>query len=203
MDIQRLLKNLKGRGFQAEYFNNENSLLDAVKKIGKESFSVGFGGSGTLRQLGIPGYLKGEGVPCFDHWEKNLSDLQVKQTRLAQGRCGLFMTSVNACVMDGRLILVDGVGNRVSASVFGPDKVVFILGTNKIVENIHKGMERIKTIAAPKRAKSLNVDTPCVVTGVCEDCRSTERICRAKLIIEGPSMGQKSQVWIIEGQYGF
>lgn len=203
MDIQLLLKNLKKRGFEAEFFKDQNSIIQAVKKLKKDHFTVGFGGSATLRQLGIPQYLKEQGVPTFDHWEEGLSREQLRQIRLAQGRCSLFMTSVNACTQGGRLVLVDGVGNRVSASIFGPDSVVFVFGTNKITENLHKAVERIKNIAGPMRAKSLNVDTPCVKTGVCEDCRSQNRICRARLVLEYSPMAIKSKVWIVDGEYGY
>lgn len=203
VEVQQTIKYLKKRGFEAEFFKEPNLLLQKLTSIVSQKTLVGFGGSFTLRELGIPQKLKEMGVRTLDHWEEGLSQEQVIQFRLDQGRSDLFITSVNACTQDGRLVLVDGVGNRVSASVFGPKRVVHILGVNKIVEDIHKAFERVRTIAAPKRAQSLGIKVPCVKKGECKDCFSPQRICRATVILDYAPAYTPSSVWIVDGAWGY
>ncbi len=204
MDITALVDHLKKRHFDAQYYQTPGEVLDALRKIVQKGWTVGFGGSGTLRELGIPAMLNQMDIATIDHWEEGIDKSEDWKRRLQMGRCDLFMTSVNACTDDGRLVLVDGIGNRVAAAIFGPTNVIHVFGTNKIVDGgIHQAVARIKKIAGPKRAKSLGVNTPCVETGECEDCRSKQRICRARLILDAAPMATPSKVWIVEGAYGY
>jgi LUD domain len=203
MDIRKILNNFEQNGFAVHSFDNREQLLDHLKASVPVSATAGFGGSSTLRELGIPETLKAMGVTTFDHWEPDLSPEDLLRYRLEQGRADWFFTSVNAATENGRLVLVDGVGNRVAAAVYGPGKVVYVFGTNKIRESVHAAFERVKTIAGPMRAKSLNMKTPCIKTGVCEDCDSPQRICRAKLIVDRAPFSTPSEVWLIDGNWGY
>ncbi len=99
-------------------------------------------------------------------------------------------------------MLVDGVGNRIAASVFGPKEVLFIVGENKIVANLNEGLRRIRQIAGPQRARQMGVPTPCVEAGECCDCQVPKRICRATVIIDRPSFGMKAAVWLVRANLG-
>ncbi len=68
----------------------------------------------------------------------------------------LFITSINALTKNGELVNMDGTGNRIAAQIFGPKKVLLIVGKNKIVENIEDGYERIKNVIVPKNIERLN-----------------------------------------------
>jgi hypothetical protein len=89
--------------------------------------------------------------------------------------------------LDGKIVNVDALGNRVAAMLFGPDKVILIVGVNKIVENLEEALERIRKTAAPlnvKRHTHLDPRPPCGETGECSDCSSPWRICNKTVIIE-------------------
>ena len=203
METQGLIDSLHERGFEAQIFSSAQAIRDRLKSLVSPETVVGFGGSKTLRELEIPAFLESQSVPILDHWKDGLAPEQDMALRLDMGRCDLFMTSVNACTQNGRLVLVDGVGNRVAAAVFGPKAVIHVFGTNKIVKDMHAAYERIRTIAAPKRAASLGCQTPCVETGECQDCRSPMRICRATVVLDYAPFFTPTRVWIIEGAYGF
>ena len=68
--------------------------------------------------------------------------------------------------MDGRLVNMDGSGNRVAAMIFGPGKVIVVAGTNKIVKDLAAAEERIQMKAAPINNKRLGTPNPCSRTGV-------------------------------------
>jgi hypothetical protein len=72
---------------------------------------------------------------------------------------------------------VDATGNRVGATFIGPKKTIVVCGVNKIVKDLEAAEKRMKEWVAPQNAKRLKRKTPCVETGVCEDCGSPDRIC--------------------------
>jgi len=67
---------------------------------------------------------------------------------------------------------------------FGPKKIMVVAGANKIVADVAEAIKRIKSVAAPRNARRLQLSTPCAVTGLCEECSSPQRICRVYSIIE-------------------
>ena len=99
----------------------------------------------------------------------------------------MFVTGTNALTLDGKIVNVDGHGNRVAAMLFGPEKVIIVVGVNKIVENLDEALERVREKAAPlnvKRHPDFDPMPPCGTTGVCSDCSSAWRICNKTVIIE-------------------
>jgi hypothetical protein len=87
------------------------------------------------------------------------------------------IASTNAITLDGKLVNLDGMGNRVAAMAFGPRKVILVVGMNKVAPDLDSAVARVKHYAAPVNAIRFGVSTPCVETGLCTDCRSAQRIC--------------------------
>lgn len=181
--IKTTIENLKKHGFKAMYVENRDAAKDAILNIAAGCKTVGVGGTSTVRDTGVLEALKEKGFEVWDHWATD-NMLESLQIRKKQVTADLFLTGSNAVTMTGELVNREGVGNRINAMTFGPGKVVVVVGINKIVPDIPSAMERIKKVAAPIRAKQLNVKTPCVKTGVCEDCNSAQRICRVTIIHE-------------------
>jgi hypothetical protein len=96
----------------------------------------------------------------------------------------LFLSSVNAITLNGELVNIDGIGNRVNSINFGPGKVILVVGYNKIVDDVQEAIHRIKNFAAPLNARRLKIDVPCAKVGKCVDCNSPNRICRVIVIHE-------------------
>jgi hypothetical protein len=96
----------------------------------------------------------------------------------------LFLSSSNAVTMNGEVVNIDGVGNRVNSITFGPGKVILVAGYNKIVEDVQEAIKRIKNVVTPMNARRLNIDVPCAKVGTCVDCKSAQRMCRAVVILE-------------------
>ncbi|MEA2038259.1 MAG: lactate utilization protein, partial [Thermodesulfobacteriota bacterium] len=180
---EKCIKNLRKNGFDAHFV----STIDEVRQFilqtvsGYETF--GFGGSDTTRALGVLEELRALGKTIHDHWQEGLSKEEVLGIRLQQGRCDCFLCSANAISATGEVVNVDGIGNRTSAMAFGPKKVIIVAGMNKVTPDLESSLKRIREIAAPMRAKSLAMETPCAETGICSDCNSPQRICRITTIL--------------------
>jgi hypothetical protein len=169
----------------------------------KECSTVGIAGTHTVRMLGVVPMLEKAGKTLYDHWKFKVGTPEELQCRKDQGRADLFLSSVNALTQNGEIVNRDGCGNRVNAMTFGANKVVLVVGRNKIVPDLDAALARIEEIAAPVRAMSLNRKTPCVKTGHCMDCDSPERICRITSIIHRQPMFSKISVVILDEELGY
>ena len=199
----KCVENLKKHGFDAHLADSPATaatlILDKVSAF--ESF--GFGGSDTVRALGLVGNIREMGKTVFDHWEPDLTPEKMSEIRLAQGRCDCFLCSANAVSVSGEIVNVDGIGNRVSASVFGPKKVVIVAGMNKVCPTLEAALARVQEVAAPMRAKSLGMETPCAETGFCSDCNAPQRICRITTILHRQPMLADVTVVLVNEALGF
>lgn len=198
------IENLEKNGFKASYFEKSETAIKYIESIAENYNKIGFGGSMTVLQgLKLDELLKGKGKEILNHNTGSLSAEEKLEIRKKQLTCDLFITSTNALTKDGKLINTDGVGNRVGAMIFGPEKVLVIAGVNKIVKDVDAGLKRIKEIAAPMNSKRLNMNTPCAVTGVCSDCNSPQRICRVTTIIERKPNFSDIEIIIIGENLGY
>ena len=96
---------------------------------------------------------------------------------LAAYDADVFLASANAMTEDGVLVNIDGNANRVSCIANGPKHVLFIVGMNKVANDIDSAMKRARNVAAPINAQRFGLDTPCAKTGSCMDCKSPDTIC--------------------------
>lgn len=178
------VKALAKNGFDARCVADGDEAVRAVLDLIPPDARVGLGGSYTLRQLDLPEALKRRGNRLLDHWQPGLTPEAVLQVRREQLHADVFLTGTNAVTLEGSLVNIDGVGNRVAAMIFGPGKVVVVAGANKVVEDVAAGLDRTRDRAAPINARRLGVSTPCAELGYCVDCARPERICRIVTIIE-------------------
>ncbi len=141
-------------------------------------------------------------MTVYDHWSppENMSD---RELRLMQGRCDCFFCSANAVSITGEIVNVDGVGNRNNAMAFGCPKVIIIAGVNKVTETLDAALARIREVAAPMRARSLNLETPCATAGRCTDCNTAQRICRITTILHRKPMMTDVSVILVNASLGF
>lgn len=198
--IEALTKN----GFKATYFETKEEAINHFIENAKNYESIGFGGSITVvKELKLVEEAKKLNKKVLNHGDPNLTPEERNQVRLAELTCDLFVTSTNALTIDGKLVNIDGTGNRVNAMAFGPKKTIIYTGINKVVENVDDGIKRIKNIASPMNAKRLNFNTPCAQTGFCADCNSPQRICRIITIIEKNPPLSDIEVVIIGESLGF
>lgn len=185
---KKTIEKLEAHDFKAIYLRTREEATREIWKQITPGQKIGVGGSLTVRELGILEKLQKEGYTIYDHWKPGLSPEKTLEMRKSQMASDLFLSSFNAVTLNGELVNIDGIGNRVNATSFGPGRVVLVAGYNKIVDDVQKGIERIKNVAAPLNAKRLNIDVPCAKAGRCVDCNSPNRICRVIVIHERKPM---------------
>ncbi len=196
------IENLKKHGFAAHFVATADEARELILEVVKDYETYGFGGSATARALGLPKALLQKEKTIYDHWEPGPeeSDLSL---RLKQGRCDCFICSANAVSATGEIVNVDGVGNRTNAMTFGCPNVIIAAGMNKVTLDLDGALRRVREVAAPMRAKSLNMNTPCAETGICTDCNSPQRICRITTILHRKPMMTDVTVVLINSALGY
>jgi L-lactate utilization protein LutB len=200
---ERCVKNLRDHAFDAHFFKTRAAAKDAILGMVDTHETFGFGGSDTTRAIGLVEALSARGKTIYDHWVKGHDLEQDIDIRKQQMTADCFFTSANAIAATGEVINVDGVGNRTNAMCFGPKKVVVVAGMNKVRPTLETALARVREVAGPMRAKSLDMPTPCAKTGVCIDCNVPQRICRITVIMHRrPALTDVSVVLVGE-ELGF
>lgn len=189
-------KNLEDRGYAVRAFKTgaeAAAYLDGVI----DGRTVGFGGSLTLEQLGLYDALAKHNTVVW-HWKQEAGPAR-REAMFTQ----VYLTSANGLAETGEILNIDGIGNRVAATLFGHEKVYFVIGRNKVAPTYEEALWRTRNIASPKNARRLGKKTPCAVKGDrCYDCKSPERICRGLVTLWGPMMGMETEVLLVDEDLG-
>lgn len=197
-NLLKVKEKLVNRGYDCRIADSAQTALDqAMEIIGNAS--VGFGGSVTVGQIGLPDALQKNGNKLFWHWKDGAS-----MRNLALG-ADFFVCSANALTEDGEIIQIDGTGNRVAALCYGPENVVMIVGKNKLVKDRAEGEKRVKSgICAGQNGKRMGLNTPCAITGDCANCYSPQRMCSVTAIFERAPRGfKKAYVILVNENLGY
>jgi L-lactate utilization protein LutB len=198
----QVVKNLESRHFEAYYCKNrEEAAAKALSLIPAGSL-VSWGGSLTIQEIALIDKVYAAGFKVIDR-----DKAKSPEEKFELGRQALlsdcFLASANAIAEEGILVNVDGLGNRVAATIYGPKSVILVAGMNKIRPTLEDARSRARCYAAPVNARRVGVkNTPCALTGSCGNCKSAESICsfiaetrlcrpakRIKVILVGESLG--------------
>ena len=197
MKFDTVKQNLESRGYTVRVFATGKEAADYLDAA-LDGKSVGFGGSMTLDALGLYERL-GTHNQVIWHW-KQADKAAAHRSALS---AGVYLTSVNGLAETGELINIDGTGNRVAATLFGHEKVYFVVGRNKLAPTYDEALWRARNIASPKNAQRLGKKTPCAVKcDRCYDCKSPERVCRGLVTLWGPMMGMEAEVLLVDEDLG-
>lgn len=184
MDVQRAIAALTRRGFAVRYFETAKEATDYLAQSisGK---TVGIGGSVTIRQMELYDRLTRDNT-VYWHWVTD--DMP---TRVSAAGAQVYLTSANAVAETGEVVNIDGSGNRVAATLYNHERVVFVAGVNKLAPDYESAMFRARNVAAPLNARRLKRNTPCAVSREmkCYDCDSKDRICNGVVTLLKPMGG--------------
>ena len=195
---ERLIKNLKRRNMEAFYCKTAAEAVNKVSELIADGCSVTWGGSMTIRDMGIPQALKSRGtLEVLDRDEVTDRDEVVKIYERAF-TADVYLSSANAISEDGVIVNIDGNGNRVAAITWGPKKVIFIIGINKVAQTVEAALARARSTASPINAARFDIKTPCQVDGVCHNCNSPESICNYVHFLRNSPRGKHAVVLVGE-----
>ena len=204
----------------------ENNIDCKVAKDGKEALSVvkdmlfkgaviANGGSVSATQIGVFELVKSGDYEYIDRNKPGITPQEQMEVYRKTYAADFYFCSTNALTENGELINVDGFSNRISAILFGPKKVVMIVGKNKIVKDVKEGFLRIKKVAAPLNCERLKIDSPCRKLGHCislqksdnpditDGCSIERRICRNYLVSAKQMIKDRICVILVDEDLGY
>ena len=142
-------------------------------------------------------------LKLIDPYQPELKPEEGLELRRQGLTADVMVASSNAITLDGKLVNLDGMGNRVAAMAFGPKKVILLVGMNKVAPDLESAMARVKHRAAPINNIRMGVKNPCVETGLCSDCKTPQRLCNMWSIIEGHMIQNRIHVKLIGEDLGY
>ncbi|MDD6037204.1 MAG: lactate utilization protein [bacterium] len=203
LQAQTIIKALERRNMKGYYCDTCYEAVALADSLIEADSVVSFGGSMTLGESGVMEMLKSrKDITLLDRSNAKTPEEASKIYHDALNSDVYFMSS-NAITLDGELVNIDGTGNRVAALIYGPEKVVLIVGMNKVVPNVDDGIRRVHNIASPANCVRLNRQTPCGLTGVCHDCLSPDCICSQTVITRRSGVKDRIQVILVGEKLGY
>lgn len=201
MDFTNIIKNLTEKGYSVKECQTKEEVADYLDSI-LDNTTIGIGGSVTVEELGVYDKLVKHNEVAW-HWNVK-SDIPPEKRIQKAAEAEVYLTSANGVAESGEIVNIDGNGNRVASTIFGHKKVIFIIGENKIAENLEKAIWRARNIASPKNAQRLKRKTPCAAKGdKCYDCKSPERICRALSVLWTKPYSAEMEVILAHENLGY
>ena len=196
---QKVIAGLKSRNMTGYYAATREEACRFALDMIPEGSSVTMGGAMSAHEIGLVKALKDGNYNFIDRDEYE----DKRAAMLLAYDADFFLSSVNAITNDGVMVNIDGNSNRVSAIAQGPKKVIFIVGMNKVCDDVDGAMKRARNVAAPINAQRFGLTTPCVKTGACMDCKSPDTICCQFLITRYSRHADRIHVILVNDNLGF
>lgn len=197
-----LIEKFNQRGIEGYYCDSREEALTVAKRFLTPGCSVSWGGSMTLDEIGLLDEFHNSDYIIYDRTKakspEERSELYGKMVT-----ADYYFMSTNAITLDGKLVNIDGNGNRVACLITGPKNVIVIAGMNKIVTDEAAAMERVRNMAAPPNAMRLNRKTPCAELGRCVNCLVEECICSSTVITRRSHIPYRIKVILVGEELGY
>ena len=198
---ESIIKNFKKRGIDGAYCPTSAEAVEEIRRRIPAGSLVGLGGSESLIESGLLDALRNMDIRLLDRYQPGIGKEEVDEMRRQGLAADVYIAGSNAVSADGRLVNIDGTGNRVAAMIFGPKRVIVIVGMNKIAPDLDTAIARARNTAAPANSLRVGVDTPCSHTGFCQDphCHPPQRIC-CQLVVTEASMTPGRLLVVLVGE---
>ena len=195
---QKVIKGLESRNMTGYYAADKEEALEKALDLIPMGSSVTMGGCMSAVEIGLVEAVKNGDYDFIDRYAGDRREAELK----AYG-ADVFLASANAMTEDGEIVNIDGNSNRVSCIAYGPKKVIFIVGMNKICNDLDSAMKRARNVAAPINAQRFGLATPCSKTGACMNCKSPDTICCQFLITRFSRHEGRIHVILVNDSLGF
>lgn len=197
-DWKKLTENLERRGYTVHRFAT-GAEAAAYINASLDGRTIGVGGSMTVKELGLYDSLSKHNEVHW-HWTE-----EGPAAREAAIGAQVYLCSANAVSETGEIVNIDGVGNRVSATLYGHREVWMVVGANKIAPDEASALRRARNVASPLNNRRTGKKTPCTAScDQCYDCQSPDRGCAALVVLwRKPAGIQTMHVVLVEEELGY
>ena len=155
--IKKTIAALKQNGIEALVVDTAQKAKDEVLKRIPKGAEVMTMTSVTLDAIGIPKEINESGK--YNSVRKKLMSMDRATQSLEMNKLGAApeyaIGSVHAVTQDGKALIASNTGSQMSAYVYASPHVIWVVSTQKIVENLEGGIKRIYDYILPLESKRL------------------------------------------------
>src|SRR5512138_3898640 len=149
--IQRTAKALEANGIRALIAENGEEAKRLFFELVPEGSEIFLGASVTLETLGIQNEIDKSGR--YDALRPKMFAMdratQAREMRKLVGAPDFAAGSVHAVTEDGQVLIASKTGSQLGTYASGAGKVIWLVGSQKLVKDFNKGMQRIKGCCYP------------------------------------------------------
>lgn len=200
--MEQIQRNFEARNIEFEYIESRDALIAALKLELQKYNSIGIGNSKTLKEFQISELALEMEKDVYDKTLAQTTEDIRKLKKLAL-TSDCYISSCNAITKNGEIINIDHSGNRVAAITYGPDRVLLVVGTNKLVDSEKEGLQRALKTATPLNAKRAKIESACSLGKACNECEQAVRVCNYVSVIRGQYKSGRMKVFMINESLGF
>lgn len=150
--IQKTIDALRNNAnIQAELVDTKEEAKEKVLQLIPKGSEVMTMTSITLEQVGIPQAINESEE--YDSVRNKLNSMKRETQSLQMQKLGAApayaVGSVHAVTQDGQVVVVSNTGSQLPAYVYGSSHVIWVVGVQKIVNNLDDAMKRIEEHILP------------------------------------------------------
>lgn len=155
--IDETIKNLKPRNITAFLVENSEEAKKKIIELLPKHARVLASTSVTLEETGIKDLID-QGADyvsvrkeymAFDH------EKEADKIRISRSTPDIIVGSVHAVTKQGEVIIASNTGSQLPGYTAGAGKVIWVVGVQKIVDNLDEAMERLNDYVVPLEEKHM------------------------------------------------
>jgi LUD domain len=150
--IQRAATALRAHNFSVEVFDTPAEARAYVNSVLPKDQSILTASSETVRLSGLDEDINRSGK--FNALRPQLEKLDRNTQRAEMRRLGsapdVVVGSVHAVTEDGKVVAASASGSQLGAYAYGAGRVIWVVGSQKVVPDIDAAMRRVQFYAYPK-----------------------------------------------------
>jgi len=156
--IARAVESLKTNGINAVVVENSKDAKKKVLELLPQESEVMTMSSVTLDTIGLAKEINESGK--YNSVKARLMKMDRTTQGLEMQKLGVApeyaIGSVHAATQDGKLLIASNTGSQLPAYAYGASHVIWVVGTQKIVENEESGKKRIYDYVLPLESARIN-----------------------------------------------
>ncbi len=149
--VTRTARALEANGMHTIVLENGEEALGCVLEMIPSGALIHNPPSRTLEQIGLANELTDSAN--FQDTRSRLREMdrrtQEREIRQLASSPDVLVGSVHAITEEGQVMMASASGSQMAAAVFGAGKVIWVVGTQKLVRDLDEGYRRIREYSYP------------------------------------------------------
>ena len=154
--LEKTKTSLERNGFKVFITDNKKEALNKFLEIVPKNVEIMNNSSVTLDEVGISKEVM-EGN--YDSVKKKMASINQKEMRDKMRKlttvADYVVGSAQAVTENGQILMASNTGSQLPGYAFGASKVIFVIGTQKIVKDINEAFKRVEEYILPLESERL------------------------------------------------